>query len=317
MFEEKSTPEWNRGGIVMADLHKTRCHAHLPGLGASRAMVRIFLAAALAWCAGTMAAAGADLYRAKVTVTGQGEANRILGFAACLEDVLIKASGAQKLAGDRRLAAYKSKAKSLVASFSYRDQFSGKPIRDEQGTRDRPYDLTVAFEENKIDDILKVLGLKPWLSHRPRLAVFVEMEQGARNYVVTTDGTQSDLQRDALLAAADKRGMDIVLPSTAALAKSNMSGAELRTAPLPALASVAAEQGGEVVLVGRLVWDDRELGWATQWRMDWGGRTQHWRVRGVTFDEAFRRGIGGAAQILSGNGDPAARSSSAGGNKLH
>jgi len=34
-------------------------------------------------------------------VTGQGEANRIIGFAACLEDVLIKVSGAHKLAGDR------------------------------------------------------------------------------------------------------------------------------------------------------------------------------------------------------------------------
>jgi uncharacterized protein len=92
-----------------------------------------------------------------------------------------------------------------------------------------------------------------------------------------------------------------VLPSMAALAKSNMSGAELRTAPFPALAPIAAELGGEVVLVGRLVWDDRELGWATRWQMDWRGRTHRWQVRGVTFDEAFRRGIGGAAQILSGN----------------
>jgi uncharacterized protein len=120
---------------------------------------------------------------------------------------------------------------------------------------------------------------------------------------VTADGTRSDLQRDALLAAADRRGMAIVLPSMAALAKSNMSGAQLRTAPLPALAPVAAELAGEVVLVGRLVWDDRELGWATQWQMDWRGRTHRWQVRGVTFDEAFRRGIGGAAQVLSGNGD--------------
>jgi len=93
-----------------------------------------------------------------------------------------------------------------------------------------------------------------------------------------------------------------VLPSTAALAKSNITGAELRTAPFPALMPVAAEQGGEVVLVGRLVWDDRELGWTTQWRMNWGDRTHGWQVRGVTFDEAFRRGIGGAAQVLSGNG---------------
>ena len=291
----------------MADLHRTRHRSILTSRGANRAIVRIFLAAALTWCAGAMAAAGADLYRAKVTVTGQGEANRIIGFAACLEDVLIKVSGAQKLSADWRLAAYKSKAKDLVTAFSYRDQFSGKPIRDEQGTRDRPYDLTVEFEEGKIDDILGEFGLKPWLSHRPLLAVFAEMEQGPRNYLVTSGGTQSDLQRDALLAAADKRGISIVLPGTAALEKSNITGADLRTAPFPALAPVAAELGGDVVLVGRLVWNDRELGWATQWQMDWRGRTHRWQIRGVTFDEAFRRGIGGAAQVLSGNGDPGGR----------
>jgi hypothetical protein len=66
-----------------------------------------------------------------------------------------------------------------------------------------------------------------------------------------------------------------------------------------------------------LVWDDRDLGWATRWQMDWRGQTHRWQIRGVTFDETFRRGIGGAAQILSGNGDPVTRSSSAGGNKLH
>ena len=115
----------------MADLPRTRRRPILIGRGADRTTIRIFLAAALTWCAGTMAAAGTDLYRAKVTVTGQGEANRMVGFAACLEDALIKVSGAQKLSGDRRLAAYKSKAKDLVTAFSYRDQFAGKPIRDE------------------------------------------------------------------------------------------------------------------------------------------------------------------------------------------
>jgi hypothetical protein len=56
----------------MADLHRTRRRSILAGRGASRAITWIFLAAAFTWCAGTMAAAGADLYRAKVTVTGQG-----------------------------------------------------------------------------------------------------------------------------------------------------------------------------------------------------------------------------------------------------
>jgi len=295
----------------MIDRRNARCRAISFGGRANRVMAAGFLAALLTLFVGVVPAAATDLYSTKVTVTGQGEPNRMTGLAAALEDVLIKASGAEKLNGDRRLAAYKSRAKDLVKSFSYRDQFFGKPIRDEQGTRDRPFDLTVSFEQGRIDDLLKTLGLKPWLTHRPRLVVFVAMEQGARTYVVTADGNQSDLQRDALLAAADKRGMEIVLPSAAVLAKSNITGAELKTPSFPALTPIATELGGEIVLVGRLVWDDRDLGWATQWQMAWDGRTHRWNMRGLTFDETYRRGIGGAAQILSGNGDPVATSSAA------
>src|SRR6266481_8401458 len=130
-------------------------------------MIRISILAALMFCTATMAAAADDLYRVQTVVTGQGEANRIIGFAACLEDVLIKVSGAVKLAGDPRLAAYQSRAGDFVKSHSYHDQMSGTPIRDEQGTRDRPYDLIIEFDEKKIDGLLSVFGITPWLSHRP------------------------------------------------------------------------------------------------------------------------------------------------------
>jgi hypothetical protein len=267
-------------------------------------IIKMSLMAVLANWPGTSAVAAENLYRAQTIVTGQGEANRIIGFAACLEDVLVKVSGALKLESDRRLDAYKSRAADFVSAYSYHDQMSGKPKHDEQGTRDRPYDLIVDFDDNKINDVLNSLGVRPWLSRRPTLGVFVEMEQGSRQYIATSDARQSDLQRDSLLAAALKRGMTIVLPDVAALAKANINAAELLTTASSTLASVAAERGGEVVLAGRLKWDESELGWATEWRMDWNGRTHRWQLRGVTFDEAFRRGIGGAAQILSGNGDP-------------
>ena len=291
----------------MIAIHSTKRQRGLIWFGAARAIIGIFLAAALACCTATPATAAEDLYRAQTVVTGQGEANRMIGFASCMEDVLIKVSGAERLAGDRRLAAYKAKAQDFVTAFDYHDQFSGKPKRDEQGTRDRPFDLTVDFDKEKIDGVLKALGLKPWLSHRPVLAVFVEMEQGERKFIVTSDGTQSDLQRDALLAAAARRGVNIVLPTAAALAKANINGTELSKTPSSTLVSLAAGQGGEVALVGRLVWNDRDLGWATQWQIDRPGRSHRWRLRGVTFDEAFRRGIGGAAQVLSDNGEAGSR----------
>ena len=270
----------------------------------TRWVARTLLAAALICCSVAMAGAADELYRAQTVVTGQGEPNRLIGFGACLEDVLIKVSGQPALAGDKRLAAYKAKAGELVSNFSYHDQFAGKPHRDEQGTRDRPYDLTVDFDDRKIDGILGELGLKPWRVQRPVLGVFIEMQQGVKDFVVTADGTQSDLQRDALGAAADKRGMRVVLPSAAALTSASITAAELGKASPAKLTPIVAPQGGEVALLGRLVWDDKDLGWTTQYRMAWHGKDYKWQFRGVTFDEAFRRGVGGAAQVLSGNGDP-------------
>jgi hypothetical protein len=97
--------------------------------------------------------------------------------------------------------------------------------------------------------------------------------------------------------------MTAVLPAVAGLAKSGIGDAELTKVPFSTLASRAAEEGGEVTLVGRLVWNDQQFGRASERQMEWQGRPHRWQFCGVTFDEAFRRAIGGAAQILSDNGD--------------
>ncbi|BAM90035.1 hypothetical protein S58_40490 [Bradyrhizobium oligotrophicum S58] len=243
-----------------------------------------------------------DLYRAQTIVTGQGEDNRRAGFAICLEDVLIKVSGAFQLSGDARLSPLKARASEFVTGFDYHDQKSGKPKHDEQGTRDRSYDLTTSFDRTKIDDLLASLGVKPWLAPRPAVAVIVAMRSGGRNFLVVSDDRQSDLQRDALRAAAAKRGLDIVLPTSSMLAKVDPGRADLRDGPTADL--FALLPGAEAKLFGRLTWDDNELVWVAQWRLDAAGQQHEWQIRGVTFDEAFRRGLGGVGQILSGNGAP-------------
>jgi hypothetical protein len=240
-----------------------------------------------------------DLYRAQTVVTGQGEDNRRAGFALCLEDVLIKVSGAFQLKDDERLAPLKLRASEYVTGFDYHDQMSGKPKHDEQGTRDRPYDLTVSFDHDKIDDLLRSLDIKPWLTPRPPVAVLVVMSSGSRTYLVTSDGRQSDLQRDALRAAASKRGLTILLPASQA------GSVALGRAELPPATLAAAVPGAEATtLLGHLSWDDAELGWVAQWQLDTARAQHRWQFRGVTFDEAFRRGLGGVAQVLSNNGAP-------------
>ena len=245
------------------------------------------------------AVAADNLYRAQTIVTGTGEANRLIGFASCLEDALIKVSGQLRLAGDPRLEPYKKDAAKLVRDYSYRDEKGGKPKNDEQGTRDRSFVLTADFDEAAINDVLAALGAKPWLARRPVVFVYVTLQLSARSYVVADDAKQTDLEKQALQAAAFKRGLSLVLPDGAALRDLGARDAWRTSTPSKKLAAVAARQGGEVVLDGRLVWDEQALHWNAEWQLEGKDGKQQWRSWAVTYDEAFRQGLGGAAQIMA------------------
>jgi hypothetical protein len=245
-----------------------------------------------------------ELYRATAIVTGTGEVNRRLGLALCLDDVLVKVSGDQRLLRDPRVAALAKRAGTLMRSFTYRDRLAHRPIRDEQGTRDRPHDLTVTFDKAKIDAALASFGRKPWTGSRPRLVVFVGVDNGAAIYALAADGERGRDQRDALAAAAQQIAIPITLPNQAALASAGVSYQSLAKPDLAKLDAAAKANGGERALVGRLTWSDRPAGWIADWQLADQGKTYRWTIRGVSFDDAFRNGMRGAAQILSGNGQP-------------
>jgi hypothetical protein len=61
------------------------------------------------------------------------------------------------------------------------------------------------------------------------------------------------------------------------------------------------------------VFSDKALGWIASWRMEHRGKAYAWSVRGVNFDAAFRNALFGAAQILSGHGQPGKPIAAAGG----
>jgi hypothetical protein len=244
-----------------------------------------------------------NLYQGQTIVTGEREETRIPGFAECLEDVLVKVSGDPRLIGDPRVAALAEHAGTMVDEFRYHDRMSGIPHHDEQGTRDRPYDLVVRFQPAKIDAALRSLGRAPWSASRPRIVVFLGMRNLRASYMLADDGERA-LEREALAAAAARRGVPLVLPSQAALDRTGLSFETLKTADLSALDAAAQAAGGDLALVGRMAWSDEAMSWVADWRLRSAGKTSQWQVRSVTFDDGFREALGGAALILSGNGQP-------------
>jgi uncharacterized protein len=246
-------------------------------------------------------AADDELYRARAIVTGQSEAERARGFALCLETVLVKVSGDPRLIGDPAIAPLEAEARSFVIAFAYEDRMKGIPVHDEQGTRDRPYDLTVTFDRPKIDKALSSLGRAPWMPPRPVLSVLLGVRDAMSAYVLADDGERGLGQRQALEVAAAERGISLRLPSTTLLGAEHVSYGRLAAMAAPRLAALAQESGGEVALAGTLVWTEAARGWTARWRLFWHDREHRWQISGVSFDDAFRNGIDRAVSILSGH----------------
>jgi uncharacterized protein len=245
-----------------------------------------------------------DLYRGRTLVTGIRDETRIPAVPACLLDVLAKVSGDARLITDPRAHKIAAGGTLLVTEYSFRDRLAGRQIHDEQGTRDRPYFLTISFDPPMVDAALASLGSKPWVSERPHLALFLVIDNASTAYALASDGVFGRDQRDSLEAAAWQTGMKITLPREAALAREGLSAASLPMAGQAKFDRLAKAIGADLALTGKLVWNKGTLGWAAEWRL-FDGRTSHdWKIKDVNFDDAFRNALRGSAQILSGNGEP-------------
>jgi hypothetical protein len=260
----------------------------------------VFTCLFVAFAAGTGGAALAnDLYRAKVIVTGQREETRGPGIEKALADVVVKASGDPTLTSMPAYSEISKRAGSFVATYKYRDRMEGLPVGDEQGTRDRPYDLTVDFDPAAIKQIVERLGSKVWEGPRARIVVFLAVQNDDRRYVLTADREQGRTQREAFADASWKYAMPVVLPESSLLKASNIDFAQVADSGPKAFNSLAEQAGGDVPLVGTLIWSPKDLGWVAEWRLDHGDETHRWEIRGVNFDAAFRSAVSGAMAILS------------------
>jgi len=133
----------------------------------------------------------------------------------------------------------------------------------------------------------------PWVGARPTLLALVEVRREESKFEMTADGPFGDRQRQALLAAGETYGMRISVPTVAQL------GSMDRSRPDPTGLGIGPDEGGVAVLMGSLSWSDADSGWNCDWRIDTDGRPRSWSARGVSFDEGFRAGVGGAAKELA------------------
>lgn len=256
----------------------------------------ILLLMALMLAAPAAAVEVSGLYQGDAFVTGQDERERPRGLREALRDVLIKVSGDPQLAMGERANPILARAEDLVTHFSYEDRMKHLPLGDEQGTRDRPFYLTVDFDPAKVDQALAGIGLKPLGADRPLVLVVLWVKTAFRSYgLAATDDNGTD-QRDALLDAARRRGVALVLPSVAEAGR--IDEAFIAPANQPTLDRLAEAHQAQAVLSGSLVFDP-DAAWRVRWRFVKGAQTGDWRFNNVTFDQAMRGAMNGTLAAIA------------------
>jgi hypothetical protein len=245
-----------------------------------------------------------DLYRGRTIVTGIKDDTRIPAAPICFLDVLAKVSGDFRLLRDPHAKELAAGATFHATEYSYRDRYALRQIHDEQGTRDRPYFLTITFDPQRVEAALKTLGRKPWITTRPNLALFLVVNNSAKTYVLSGDGDFGRDQRESLAAASWQVGMPVTLPSAADLTKEGLTADILAKTEPARLNTVAQGMGADLVLTGNLVWNKGALGWTAEWKLFDGKAIHAWAIKDVSFDDAFRNALSGSALVLSGNGEP-------------
>jgi hypothetical protein len=245
-----------------------------------------------------------NIYQGKTIVTGQREETRIPGFKRALVDALKKASGDPAISEDEVLAAIGSDVQTYVESYSEQDRMADIPIHDEQGTRDRPFDLAVDFHPEKVDTLLKTLGRRSWIDARPETLILLVVHFDANSYVLTSDEDQGIDQRDAMVATAWQAGLFLALPTAEGVDRAGLTPDGLFPTTAKYVEKLRQRLGVGHLMVGSIVWKSGMPGWKAVWDFDAKGQIHHWQIQNVNFDDAFRSAMRGAAQILSGHGEP-------------
>lgn len=230
---------------------------------------------------------GQGMFEGRAIVTGMDGRGRADALRAALMEVLARASGDPGVAQDPDARAIDPAP--MLRAFAYLDRMSDLPRQDEQGSRDRPYDLVAQFDPRAVDAALRGLGRSVWPdAARPVVAATVRVRpRVGEPFTLHADTDVDERHRAALLAAGARYGLVLRLDPEA--------GPLAAWGPAPALSGV-------------LIWEEG-AGWRADWAFDGGvlggvsgGSPRAWSVSGVGFDEAYRAGVGGAARALSGQG---------------
>jgi hypothetical protein len=229
----------------------------------------------LYWLAAPMAYATQvdSIYKTSIPVASQSTDDRVKVEPQALLQVLAKVSGNSHVFQNEDIKTSLSTADTLVDEFSY----SSSP-----STPATPYILSVNFDANSVNHLLRNTGIRVWGRNRPLLLAWIEYEEPKKPAVmIETDSPNVIL--GLIKQYADQRGLPVMLPTMDIKDLNQVSVNDIVTMNLPVLQQASSRYANEALLIARVL--KLQDGYVIQSKMLIKRKEWNWNIPGKTLDD--------------------------------
>ena len=206
------------------------------------------------WPGAAVAVTSADQYSETVQVKGRDYTSRLPAYKEALSRVLVRTTGRRDIAADPALARLLNDANRLVLQYGF--------LEDGR--------LLVSFDGPAIEEALASYGLPLWSRERPRVLVWLAMDNGAGARTLV-GGEQAGQARDFLLDLAKQRGLPVVFPILDSVDMVAVPFGEIWGGFNNSVLAASERYQPDAVLIGRALRDETGH-WSVRWNLQFAGQ---------------------------------------------
>jgi hypothetical protein len=233
-----------------------------------------------------------DLYTVALLVSDQTADIRLDAFEAAFELVLIKVSGSDEAQKNPAILRLAKKSSRYVKQFSY----ESRPGVDAEGGATKLLYLSVNFDQQLIEQLLRKYDFPIWGRERPSSLLIINSQSDETIQIVTGDSAPKVVE--LLDDAALKMGVPTLLPLMDLEDISLVDVSDVTARHFNVINNMATRYWPDAVVVGEIV----ELGldnWQGAWEVRFADQVFEWRHKASTQKDIIDQLIAHLASVLA------------------
>ncbi|MFO7592772.1 MAG: DUF2066 domain-containing protein [Pseudomonadota bacterium] len=234
-----------------------------------------------------------ELYQAEVEVPDQGAATRAEGMRQAMAAVLLKVTGTSKVNSSPALAEEMGNVSNYIQQYRYHKA----PVAGEEDEEDADERLmlSVRFDRNGIDQLLRRHGITAWGTARPTTLIWLGVEQDNKRELISAN--DEGAVRKLIQKASKQRALPVKLPFLDLADRSRIRPADIWGGFRDSIEEASARYSPDAILTGRL-YQTTSRHWEARWSLTYQGETVHWAKRSSQVPDLIEEGIGHTTEQL-------------------